>query len=333
MKIAILTRKKSLYSSDSLIAACKKRGHEILVVDHTKCSLVMEKGNPEIHYEGESLEGIDAIIPRIGASVTMFGTAVVRQFEMKKVMTTASAQAIEISRDKLKSQQIFSMMNIGIPKTVFAKFPKQEEVPAMIKKVGGAPLIIKLLEGTQGLGVVLADTRSAAKSVIEGFSALHANILVQEFIKEAGGADIRAIVVNGKVVAAMKRQGPEGEFRSNLHQGGSAVPIELKKRERIAAVKAAKAMGLGVAGVDMLPSSRGPLIMEVNSSPGLQGIEDATGIDVAGAIVEYLELKYERKKKRKKKEDLETEPAVLETYRDFEEAVNPEPEVIVVANS
>lgn len=327
MKILILSRKKSLYSTHALVEAAKSRGHEVHVVDHTKCSLVMEKGKPKVYYEGHSLDRVDAIIPRIGASVTMFGTAVVRQFEMKKIMTTARAQAIEVSRDKLKSQQMFSMMNIGIPKTVFAKFPKKGEVPKLIDQVGGTPLIIKLLEGTQGLGVVLADTKSAAKSVIEGFSALKANILIQEFIKEAGGSDIRAIVVNGKVVAAMKRQGADGEFRSNLHQGGKAEAIELSKRERIAAIKAAKAMGLGVAGVDMLASKRGPLIMEVNSSPGLQGIEKATGIDVAGKIIEYLELRYEKKQKRKKKSS-DTTTEKIETYRDFMELVSPIPEVV-----
>ena len=327
MKIIILSRKKDLYSTDSLKQACSSRGHEVMVVDHTKCSLVMEKGKPKIYYQGESLEGVDAIIPRIGASVSLFGTAVVRQFEMKKVITTASAQAIEISRDKLKSQQIFSMMNIGIPKTVFAKFPKKKDVPALIDHVGAAPLIIKLLEGTQGLGVVLADTNNAAKSVIEGFSALKANILVQEFIKEAGGTDLRAIVVNGKVVAAMKRSGVEGEFRSNLHQGGNAEAVELSKKEKSTAIKAAKAMGLGVAGVDMLPSSRGPLVMEVNSSPGLEGIEKSTQIDVAGKIIEYLELKVEKKKKRKKKKAEDTE--MIETYQDFVDAVTPVSEEIV----
>jgi ribosomal protein S6--L-glutamate ligase len=324
MKIIILSRDKNLYSTTSLEQACAERGHEVLVVDHTKCSLVMEKGKPKIYYQGESLEGVDAIIPRIGSSVTLFGTAVVRQFEMKKTITSASAQAIEISRDKLKSQQIFSMMNIGIPKTVFAKFPKKKDVPSLIEHVGGAPLIIKLLEGTQGLGVVLADTNNAAKSVIEGFSALKANILVQEFIKEAGGTDLRAIVVNGKVVAAMKRSGVEGEFRSNLHQGGSAQAIELSKREKATAIKAAKAMGLGVAGVDMLPSSRGPLVMEVNSSPGLEGIEKSTEIDVAGKIIEYLELKYEKKQKRKKKKsDISVEAEKIETYHDFVEVLTP----------
>ncbi len=315
MKIIILSTRKSLYSTSSLKAAALKRGHDVRIVDHTKCSLVMEQGRPKVYFNGEALSDADAIIPRIGASVTMFGTAVVRQFEMAKVLTTASAQAIEISRDKLKSQQIFSTLNIGIPKTTFAKYPKQDEIGELIKHVGGAPLVIKLLEGTQGLGVVLADTKSAAKSVIEAFSSLKANILIQEFIKEAKGSDLRAIVVNGKVVAAMKRQGADGEFRSNLHQGGHAQTVELTAREKSTAIKAAKAMGLGVAGVDMLPSKRGPLILEINSSPGLEGIEQTTGIDVAGKIIEYLELQHERKQQRKKKRGKIINP--IEAYADF----------------
>jgi ribosomal protein S6--L-glutamate ligase len=320
MKIAILSTSKNLYSTKSLYDAAQARGHEVIIVNHTKCSNLMEKGKPTVYYMGEALEDLDAIIPRIGASVTLFGTAIVRQFEMQKILTTASAQAIEVSRDKLKSIQLFSMLNIGIPKTVFAKFPKKDEIPGLIKHVGGAPLVIKLLEGTQGLGVVLAETRSAAKSVIDAFSSLEANILIQEFIEEAAGTDIRVIVVNGEVVAAMKRTGAEGDFRSNLHQGGKAEPIELNKKEKSAAIKAAKAVGLGVAGVDMLPSKRGPLIMEVNSSPGLQGIEQSTGIDVAGKIIEYLELKHKKRKKLSKKQE-GIEPLELETYQDFVKAV------------
>lgn len=327
MKIAILSRKAKLYSTNRLYQACIKAGHEVSIIDHTKCILVMEKGKPDIHYRGNSLNDFDAIIPRIGASVTMFGTAVVRQFEMMKKITTASAQAIDLSRDKLKSQQLFAMANIGIPKTTFAKLPKKDEIPNIISQIGGVPLIIKLLEGTQGLGVVLAETKSAAKSVIEAFSSLKTNILIQEFIKEAGGSDIRAIVVNGEVVAAMKRQGAEGEFRSNLHQGGHAEPIGLTKKQKSAAVKAAKVMGLGVAGVDMLPSDRGPLVMEVNSSPGLEGIETSTGIDVAGRIIKFIEEKYEKQQKRKKKKGSGKENALIETietYSDFLEATNEE---------
>ncbi len=298
MKIAILSTKKGLYSTHSLKEAVLKKGHQVIIVDHTKCVLVIEQGKPKVYYHGHDLDDVDAIIPRIGASVTMFGTAVVRQFEMRKIISTTSAQGIELSRDKLKSQQIFSMMNIGIPKTAFAKFPKKDEIPGLISHVGGAPLIIKLLEGTQGLGVVLAETKSAAKSVIEAFSSLKTNILVQEFIKEAAGSDIRAIVINGQVVAAMRRQGADGEFRSNLHQGGYAEPIELNDEEQALAIQAAKAMGLELAGVDMLNSKRGPLIMEVNSSPGLEGIETSTGIDIAGKIIEYLEFEYNKKCRR-----------------------------------
>ncbi len=295
MKIAILSRKKGLYSTNSLREAALKRGHEVIIVDHTKCALVIEKGQPKVYFNGQDLSDIDAIIPRIGASVTMFGTAVVRQFEMMNIITSTSAQGIELSRDKLKSQQIFSSMDINVPKTVFARFPKKDEIPQLINYVGGAPVVIKLLEGTQGLGVVLAETKSAVKSVIEAFSSLKANILVQEFIKEASGSDIRALVVDGKVVAAMKRQGAEGEFRSNLHQGGSAVAVALSPEEQETAIKAAQAMGLKVAGVDMLPSKRGLLVLEVNSSPGLEGIEGYTEIDVAGKIIEYLETQHSAK--------------------------------------
>jgi ribosomal protein S6--L-glutamate ligase len=275
----------------------------------------MEKGKPKIYYQGQALKNVSAIIPRIGASVTKFGCAVVRQFEMCRVLTTSKAYAIEISRDKLKSQQMFSMYNIGIPKTVFAKFPKKDDIPELMTHVGGVPLVIKLLEGTQGLGVVLANTNSAAKSVIEAFSSLKANILIQEFIEEAGGADIRAFIVNGKVVAAMKRQGAAGEFRSNLHQGGFATPIELSKKESSAAIKAARAMGLKVAGVDMLQSKRGPLIMEVNSSPGLEGIEKCTKIDVAGHVIDYLESALEKREKRKK-EKADTDAAETSQSKD-----------------
>lgn len=297
MKIVILSTKQSLYSTQSLKKAALKRGHEVLVINHMKCSLVIEKGNPAIFYEGKELKNIDAIIPRIGASVTMFGTAIVRQFEMQKVLTAASAHAIESARDKLKSQQLFSMNNIGIPKTAFAKFPKKNEISGLIQHIGGVPLVIKLLQGTQGLGVVLAETKSAAKSVIDAFSSQKTNLLVQEFIKEANRSDIRAIVVNGKVVAAMKRQGEEGEFRSNLHQGGKAEPVHLSPEEQLIAVKAAEAVGLSVAGVDMLPSDRGLLIMEVNSSPGFEGIEQVTGIDVSGSIIDFLEEEFSAREK------------------------------------
>lgn len=316
MKIAILSKGAKLYSTQSLVKAIEGRGHEALIVDYTNCFVVMEKGKPKVYYNHEPLENVDAVIPRIGASNTMFGTSIVRQFEMKKTITTASAEAIELSRDKLKSSQVFSMLNIGIPKTVFAKYPQRGDVKAMIEQVGGVPVVIKLLEGTQGLGVVLSETRAAAKSVIEAFSALKTNIIVQEFIAEAGGSDIRVLVVGGQVVAAMKRQGAEGEFRSNLHQGGESIPVELNKREKSMAIKAAKALGLKVAGVDMLQSSRGPLVMEVNSSPGLEGIEQSTGIDVASKIIEHLETRFEKKQSRKKKKSSE-QPEELNTYQDF----------------
>ncbi len=313
MKIAILSRGQNLYSTKSLLEAGLKRGHKVIIVDHTKCSLLMEKGKPEVHYMGEPLNDLDAIIPRIGTSVTDFGTSVVRNFELIGVLTTASAQSIEISRNKLKTLQIFSKFKVGIPKTAFAKYPKKEDIPGLIKNVGGAPLIIKLLEGTQGLGVVLVESTKGAKSVIEAFSSLKANILLQEFIAEAGGADIRAFIVNGKVVAAMKRQGAEGEFRSNIHQGGSATIIELSKKEKTAATRAAKALGLPVCGVDLIQSKRGALVMEVNSSPGLEGIETTTGIDVAGKIYDFLESRYEKKLSRKKSKKVEiAEDTVLE---------------------
>lgn len=289
MKIGILSRSLNIYSTHRLYEAAKQRGHEVQVIDHTKCSVLIEGGNPAVYFNGHRVDLLDAVIPRIGASVTFFGTAVVRQFEVQGVFLANTSQSIVRSRDKLRSMQILSREGVGLPKTVFAKFPKDDDVDALIQKVGGAPLIIKLLEGTQGLGVVLAETDKAAKSVIEAFSGLKENILIQEFIKEAGGSDIRAFVVDGKVIGAMKRQGKEGEFRSNLHRGGKGVVIELSEEEEKAAIHAAKALNLSVAGVDMLQSSRGPLILEVNSSPGLKGIEGATGLDIAGKIIEFCE--------------------------------------------
>jgi ribosomal protein S6--L-glutamate ligase len=252
-----------------------------------KCVLVIEKGNPQIFYNGKEITGVDAIIPRIGTSVTFYGAAVVRQFEQMKVFSCVESQALVRSRDKLRSLQLLAKAGLGMPKTAFASAPRN--IDNVLEQVGGAPVVIKLLEGTQGIGVILAETHKSAKSVIESFLALKANILVQEFIKEAGGADIRAFVVDGKIVGAMKRQGLPGEFRSNLHRGGSANVIELNKEERETAIKAAKKLGLAIAGVDMLQSSRGPLVMEVNSSPGLEGIEGATGVDIAGKIIEYIE--------------------------------------------
>lgn len=287
MNIKILSRNSNLYSTQRLIEAAKKRNHTVEVIDPLKCDLIIEKKNPSIYYKGRHLDDADAVIPRIGASVTFYGTAVVRQFEMMGVFTTTESQALVRSRDKLRSLQVLSRAKLGLPKTVFTNYSK--DVGEVIDHVGGAPLIIKLLEGTQGLGVVLAETKNAAESVIEAFNGLQARVIVQEFIKEAGGADIRALVVDGHVVGAMKRQGKEGEFRSNLHRGGSASVIQLSDEEEIAAIKAARAMGLGVAGVDLLQSARGPLILEVNSSPGLEGIEHATGKDIAKTIIRYIE--------------------------------------------
>ncbi|MDX5480016.1 30S ribosomal protein S6--L-glutamate ligase [Fontibacter flavus] len=303
MKIAVLSRNSHLYSTRRLIEAIKAAGHEALVVDHSACDLIIEQEGPYIIYKGEKLLGVDAIIPRIGASVTFYGTAVVRQFELMGVFSAVDSQAIVRSRDKLRSLQILSKAGLGMPKTAFTNFSKGGE-KALIERVGGAPLIIKLLEGTQGLGVVLAETKKAGQSVIEAFHGLKARIIVQEFIKEAKGADIRAFVVNGKVVGAMKRQGAEGEFRSNLHRGGKATVIRLSRAEKAAALGAAKALGLDIAGVDMLQSERGPLILEVNSSPGLEGIEKATGIDIAGEIVKYIEESVnKRSTKRKSKNE------------------------------
>ncbi|HAX15966.1 MULTISPECIES: 30S ribosomal protein S6--L-glutamate ligase [Leeuwenhoekiella] len=287
MNIKILSRNSGLYSTARLIEAAKKRKHNVEVIDPLKCDLIIEKKKPSVYYKGRYLSDTEAIIPRIGASITYYGTAVVRQFEMMGCFTTTESQALVRSRDKLRSLQILSRARLGLPKTVFTNYSR--DVAEIIDHVGGAPLIIKLLEGTQGLGVVLAETKNAAESVIEAFNGLQARVIVQEFIKEAKGADIRAFVIDGQVVGAMKRQGKEGEFRSNLHRGGTAEVITLSDEEENAAIKAAKAMGLGVAGVDMLQSARGPLILEVNSSPGLEGIEKATGKDIAKSIIRYIE--------------------------------------------
>jgi len=294
MKIAVLSRNKNLYSTKRLLEAGLERGHDVEVIDFLKCSMVIEKKNPEIYYDGKKLEGIDAVIPRIGASRTFYGTAVVRQFEMMNVFPANESQAITRSRDKLRSMQIMSRAGVGMPVTAFASDP--DDISHLIDEVGGAPLVIKLLQGTQGIGVVLAETKKAATSVMEAFYGIQANMMIQEFIKESKGADIRAFVVGGKVVGAMKRQGAEGEFRSNIHRGGSANEIKLSRSERSTAVKAAKLLGLNVAGVDMLQSSTGPKIMEVNSSPGLEGIEKASGVDVAATIYEFIEENAHRKR-------------------------------------
>ena len=287
MKIVVLSRNPQLYSTQRLVEAGQQREHEMLIVDHSKCDLVIEKKKPIVLFKGQKLEDVDAVIPRIGASVTFYGTAVVRQFEMMKVFTAIESQALVRSRDKLRSLQILSRAGLGLPKTVFTNYSRN--VKDIIKSVGGTPLVIKVLEGTQGLGVVLAETDNAAESVIEAFNGLKARVIVQEYIKESKGADIRAFVVDGVVVGAMKRQGKKGEFRSNLHRGGTAEIIELTEDEENAALKAARVMGLGVAGVDMLQSNHGPLILEVNSSPGLEGIEGATGKDIARNIIRYVE--------------------------------------------
>lgn len=287
MKIVILSRNPNLYSTSRLLEAGIKRGHEMSIIDHSKCDIMIEKKKPQIYYNGEQISNVDAIIPRIGASVTFYGTAVVRQFEMMKVFSSTESQALIRSRDKLRSLQILSRSGVGLPKTAFTNYSK--DVESVIDKVGGAPCVIKLLEGTQGVGVVLAETRGAATSVLEAFHGLQARVIVQEFIKESGGSDIRAFVVDGVVVGAMKRQGKKGEFRSNLHRGGSATVYELTDEEENMALKAARVLGLGVAGVDMLQSKSGPMIMEVNSSPGLEGIEKSTGKDIATSIIRYIE--------------------------------------------
>jgi ribosomal protein S6--L-glutamate ligase len=287
MKIAILSRNRNLYSTKRLLEAIEQRGHEPLLLDHMKCVLVIEQGRPHIYYGGKEVNGVNAVIPRIGASATFYGSAVVRQFEMMKIFTAVESQALVRSRDKLRSLQILARAGLGMPKTAFANQPK--DIDNVIATIGGAPCVIKLLEGTQGIGVILAENQKAATSVIEAFLKLNASLLVQEFIKEAKGADIRVFIVDGQVVGAMKRQAKEGEFRSNLHRGGTATVIQLSPEERATAVKAAKKLGLGIAGVDLLQSERGPLVMEVNSSPGLEGIEGATGLDIAGKIIEYVE--------------------------------------------
>ncbi|MEM8830039.1 MAG: 30S ribosomal protein S6--L-glutamate ligase [Cyanobacteria bacterium P01_G01_bin.19] len=286
MKIAILSQDSSLYSTKRLKEAGEQRGHQVRVIPYLRCYMNITSSRPSIMFNGNPLENFDAVIPRIGASRTFYGTAVVRQFEVMGVFSANESQAISRSRDKLRCMQILAREGVGLPVTGFAH--ATQDIDGLIETVGGAPLVIKLLEGTQGIGVVLAETYQAAKSVIEAFRGLDANILVQEYIKEAGDADLRCFVVNGKVIAAMKCQGAKGEFRSNLHRGGNTEAIQLSIEERTTAIKAAKAMGLNVAGVDLLRSNHGPVVMEVNSSPGLEGIEKATQIDVAGKIVAYV---------------------------------------------
>ena len=287
MKIALLSRNRKLYSSRRIIEAAEERGHEIKVIDVLRAYMNIAAHRPTIHYKGESLEGFDAVIPRIGASVTAYGTAVLRQFEMMGVASLNESVAVSRSRDKLRSLQLLSRKGIGLPLTGYASKP--DDIKDVIKMVGGAPLVVKLLQGSQGIGVVLAETQKAAESVIEGFMGIKADILIQEFIKEADGSDIRCFVIDGKVVAAMKRQAQKGEFRSNLHRGGTSSLIKITPEERSIAVRAARIMGLTVAGVDLLRSNHGPVVIEVNSSPGLQGIESATGKDVAGMMIDFIE--------------------------------------------
>ncbi|UWR25768.1 30S ribosomal protein S6--L-glutamate ligase [Sulfitobacter sp. S223] len=287
MKIAMLARNPNLYSHKRLKEAAEARGHQFDIINTLRCYMNIASRRPEVYYNGEKLEGYDAIIPRIGASVTFYGLAVLRQFEMQGVYPLNESVGIGRSRDKLRSMQLLARDGIGLPVTTFAHDPKQTD--EVLELAGGAPVVIKLLEGTQGIGVVLADTKRSAVSVVEAFRGAGVNILLQEFIKEAGGTDIRAIVVGGKVVAAMKRTGAKDDFRSNLHRGGSAEVIKLSPEERSTAVRSAKSMGLNVCGVDMLRSNHGPVVMEVNSSPGLEGVEKATDLDIAGMIIKYIE--------------------------------------------
>ena len=287
MKLAMMARNPGLYSHQRIKEAAEARGHTLDIVNTTRCYMNIAARRPEIFYNGEQLPIYDAVIPRIGASVTYYGLAVLRPFEMQGVFPLNESVAIGRSRDKLRSLQLLARDGIGLPVTTFAHDPRQTD--EVLKLAGGAPVVIKLLEGTQGLGVVLADTDRSAKSVVEAFRSANVNILVQEFIKEAGGTDIRCLVIGGKVVAAMQRSGAAGEFRSNLHRGGSARTIKISPEERLTAVRAAKSMGLNVCGVDLLRSNHGPVVMEVNSTPGLEGVEKATGKDIATMIVEFIE--------------------------------------------
>lgn len=298
MKIAVLSRGPKNYSTMRLVESAIAKGHDAVVINHAKCYMDIERSKPSILYEGEALTDIDIVIPRIGQSITSYGAAVVRQFEMMRTFSSLSSLALVRSRDKLRSMQILARSGVGIPKTVFAR--QSQDPEDLIELVGGAPVVIKLLEGTHGLGVVLAETRKAAKSVIQAFYGLGANILVQEFIEEANGADIRVLVVGDRVAGAMMRKGEEGEFRSNLHRGGKSLPVELTKKETNIALKAARTLGLYVAGVDIIRSKRGPLILEVNSSPGLQGPERQTGEDIAGEIIDYLVAKASGKRRKDK---------------------------------
>ena len=302
MRIAILSRDKNLYSTRRLFEAAKELGHDPVVVDFLRCYMNIASHNPTIHYHGRELKHIQAVIPRIGASVSFYGTAVVRQFEMMGVYSLNKSVGITRSRDKLHSLQLLSSKGIGLPVTGFANKPG--DIEDLTKMVGGAPLVVKFIEGTQGIGVVLAETSQAAESVIQAFMGLKANILVQEYIEEAKGADIRCFVIGNRVVAAMKRQAREGEFRSNIHRGGKANLVKITPEERSTAVRSARIMGLSVAGVDILRSNHGPVVVEVNSTPGLEGIEKASGKDIAGLIIKFIEKSMTAKKKPKPKKNI-----------------------------
>lgn len=287
MNIVVLSQSPGLYSTQKLVSTGQERGHQVQLIDHMKCYLVVDRERPQVIYQDAPLADIDAVIPRIGASVSFFGIAVVRQFEMMKVYTVSGADGLMQARSKFQATQILSMSGIPVPKTAFPHYT--QDIPQVIAAVGGAPVVIKVLEGTHGLGVVLAETQQMAESVIETLFKLKAKFIVQEFIRESSGLDMRAFVIGDEVVAAMTRRAKPGDFRSNLHRGGNAIATELSPLEKETAVRAAKAVGLPVAGVDMLLSDSGPLVLEVNSSPGLEGIEKSTGIDVTARIYEYLE--------------------------------------------
>lgn len=295
MKIIILSRGVQLYSTQSLVQAAQKRGHQVEVIDHTKCDLVMERHLPQIYYQGKRLHSIDAVIPRIGASVTLQGAAVIKQFEMMKVFTAARSEALLLSRDKLKCLQNLAEAGLYIPKTVFVN--STENLDLLIKSVNGFPVIIKMVESTHGTGVIIAESPNAAKSILETFIKLKERVLLQEFIAESEGADYRALVVGNKIVGAMKRQAKAGEFRSNLHRGASSKIVYLTKEEEDLALRAVRVMGLHIAGVDLLRSNRGPLVMEVNASPGLEGIETTTQVDIAGEIIDFVHKNYKRERK------------------------------------
>ncbi|MEV9499593.1 30S ribosomal protein S6--L-glutamate ligase [Aliarcobacter butzleri] len=305
MRIYILSRNENLYSTKRLVQEAMAKGWEVKVIDYLKCTIEIMKGELLVNYEGKLLPIPDAIIPRIGASKTFYGAAMVRHFEMQDVFSTTGNLALTRSRDKLRSLQVLSKNDVDLPRTVFAS--NKSNAKDVIALSGGAPLVLKILEGTQGVGVVLVDSKKAAKSVLDAFYGMDVNLLVQEYIEEANGTDIRAFIVDNEVVGAMKRQGAEGDFRSNLHQGGSAVAYKLSRKEKATAIAAARAMGLGVCGVDMIPSKRGPLVMEVNSSPGLEGIEKSTNINIAQKIMDYIEKNIKPKSsnthKRKIKKD------------------------------